>query len=392
MNRVDVQRILVDVDKYAKKVQSLLINNEYKPKYSPLRQVNEGTHYKKRSVCEPRYFPDQIIHWAIYQVIFDKLSNSIPLTSCGSITGRGQVYAKNKTEKWFRKDSHQKDHKMKYCLKFDISKCYDNINHNILFKLFKRKYKDEKFLNLIHIIIFSYHSNVSSHNGLPIGWVTSQLFSMFYLTILDNYLRHGNRYDKDSSVSLKELRKYISHIIRYMDDSCIYSNNKKKLRSLFKKLKIFLKKYMDIEIKDDWQIFEVYHYNKKRNKFVGRKIDFVGFTMGYCATGIRKSISKRILRCTNKIKNGLLSLHNCMSYLSYYGWIKHSRAKAFEKKYREGINRHLVIAIVRQGTKRILNKINIGLCYFMKPGGKRPTKSELRDLMFKRLLHVALSY
>jgi len=89
----------------------------------------------------------------------------------------------------------------------------DNINHKILLKLFKSKYKDERFLDLIKTLVCSYHSDVGKHNGIPIGWVTSQLFSMFFLTIIDNYLIHGNKYDSDKSVSLSNIRFAISHTI-----------------------------------------------------------------------------------------------------------------------------------------------------------------------------------
>jgi len=42
-----------------------------------------------------------------------------------------------------------------------------------------------------------------------------------------------------------------------MDDICIFSNNKKSLHKLFKKLSLFVEKYLGCKIKDNWQIFKV---------------------------------------------------------------------------------------------------------------------------------------
>lgn len=374
-HREDVQRILANPEKYAKKIQQKLLKGEFKPSYSKPREVNDGVKLKKRKVCEPDYYPDQIIHWSVCQVIFPKLMDMIPKTSCGSISGRGQIYTKKLVEKWLKHDPKG----MKYCLKLDISKCYDNINHKVLFKLFKRKYKDKRFLELIKILIKNYHSSVSNHNGIPIGWVTSQIFSMFMLTEIDNYLTHANKFDKDKSVALGNLRCYISHIVRYMDDICIYSNNKKGLHKVFKKLQIFAKKYLDLTIKENQQVFKVYRYNKHKNKYVGRKIDFVGFTMGFCPTGIRKSISLRILQCSRKLRKGKYSLKNCMSYLSYYGWIKYSRADKFFKEYVRGLSRKFIKAIVRQGMKNKNYKMNMYIDEFI-----QSKKSKIRS--FTRLM------
>lgn len=43
-----------------------------------------------------------------------------------------------------------------YCLKLDIKKFYPSINHRILKKLLRKKFKDKKLLSLLDMIIDSF--------------------------------------------------------------------------------------------------------------------------------------------------------------------------------------------------------------------------------------------
>ena len=59
----------------------------------------------------------------------------------------------------------------------DIKKYFENINKNILYRILKKKIKDQKLLWLINEIVFS---NEGIKN-LPIGNYTSQMFANIYL-------------------------------------------------------------------------------------------------------------------------------------------------------------------------------------------------------------------
>ena len=73
-----------------------------------------------------------------------------------------------------------------YILKMDIKKYFENINKNILYRILKKKIKDQKLLWLINEIVFS---NEGIKN-LPIGNYTSQMFANIYLNELDQYIKH----------------------------------------------------------------------------------------------------------------------------------------------------------------------------------------------------------
>ena len=383
LDRADVQKVLKDPDKYAEKVQKLLKKKIFEPSYSTPRKINDGIRLKKRKVCEPDYYPDQIIHWSIYQIVYPIIEKKIPQIACGSVSGRGQVFTKNKVEKWIRIDKKT----MRNCLKLDIKKCYDNINHNILYKMFVKKFKDPDLLDIIKILITSYHSSRGKNKGIPIGWVTSQMFAMFYLSSLDNYIIHNSK-KTDKSVSLTKIKRMGCKIrlIRYMDDIYIFCSDKKILHMLFDKLRLFLKKYLDLKFKDNHQIFRVYRYSRKNKKFYGRKIDFVGYTMAFYKTGIRKSISLRMSKLANRLRKGKMSLHTCMGYCSYLGNIKHSKTKYFKNNFFRGIQLNLLKSIIYQGNKRKELKLNLSTKFskFV----KSIRKIELKNKMFLNLKHL----
>ncbi len=90
-------------------------------------------------------------------------------------------------------------------MKADIRKYFDEVNHDILIKIIKRKIKDEKVTNLITKILRNHHSNKNG-KGMPLGNLTSQFFANVYLNELDYFIKH-------------ELK--IKYYIRYVDDFVI---------------------------------------------------------------------------------------------------------------------------------------------------------------------------
>jgi len=54
-------------------------------------------------------------------------------------------------------DQYMRDEKgTAYCLKIDISKFYPNVNHRILKKLLRKKFKDKDLLKLLDMIVDSF--------------------------------------------------------------------------------------------------------------------------------------------------------------------------------------------------------------------------------------------
>ncbi|PIQ91873.1 MAG: hypothetical protein COX91_01515 [Candidatus Nealsonbacteria bacterium CG_4_10_14_0_2_um_filter_39_15] len=169
-----------------------------------------------------------------------------------------------------------------YCLKCDISKYFDSINHTVLLEIIKREIADKKALWLIEEILNS--SEEKSGTGIPIGNLTSQLFANVYLNELDQFVKHKLR---------------IRYYIRYMDDFLILDFEKKELHQIKEKIQDFLQDKLKLEL-----------HPKKVNIFpVDEGVDFLGYRSFGNYRLLRKITVKRFIKRTKadqkKLSKGL---------------------------------------------------------------------------------------
>lgn len=283
--RKDVKKFLKNINIYVNKIHKLLIENRYVFTQGKTKTINENI--KPRNITIP-LFRDLVIQYSILNIIKPILFKSMYKWSCGSIPNRGNIYAMKYTKKVIQK------HKPKYCLKLDIKKFYHNVDIKILYEQIERKIKDKKTLSLIWELL-----NIGSidEKGIPIGFYTSQWFSNFHLTDLDNCIKQDLK---------------VKYYVRYVDDLVLFGNNKRKLRTIRDYIINFLKEKLNLSVKENYQLFPIEH----------RMVDFVGFRIGYSKVLIRKNIfkmfKKRLLKVYEKI-----NIYYARSYLSYYGWFHH---------------------------------------------------------------------
>jgi len=296
-NQIRVQKIINNDDFYAKEISKSLKNMTFKTSEYVINRIKDGANKKERIIYKPKFYPDQIVHWALMQQIQPIIMKGMYEYSCGSIPGRGTSYGQKHLRNWL-----DKDHKnTKYCLKMDVKKFYPSVDNETLKNKFRNKIKDEKCLWLINKII-------NSAKGLPIGNYTSQWFSNFYLQDLDHFI--------------KEKLK-VKYYMRYVDDLVLLGSNKKKLHIIKRKIDKFLKKEKLI-IKDNWQVF----------KLSCRDIDFLGLRFFRNKTILRKRNSLRIRRRFKKIsKKDNLNFKDACAIISYWGWIKRSDSYNFYQKH-----------------------------------------------------------
>jgi RNA-directed DNA polymerase len=160
-----VKKILENQDKYIERVQKILLSKEGILSPYSVKEIQDGSSGKIRNIYKPKFFPDQIIHWALMLQIEPLIMRGMYQYSCGSVPGRGILYGKKALESWIKKDKER----TRYYLKMDIKKFYPSINNELLKQAFRRIIKDEECLWLIDLII-------DSAEGLPIGNYTSQWF------------------------------------------------------------------------------------------------------------------------------------------------------------------------------------------------------------------------
>lgn len=283
-----VKRVLDNIDFYARNVQYLLKTKAYIPSPYDIKTIHDGSSNKIRTIHKPRFFPDQIIHWALILQLQPLIMRGMYEYSCGSIPGRGPTLGQKSLRKWLDNDYKN----TKYCLKLDITKFYPSVNNEILKQIFERKIKDPDCLWLIYTII-------DSNQGLPIGNYTSQWFSNFILQDLDHYIKE---------------KLGVKYYIRYVDDLVLLGGNKKKLHQARKKIETHLK-MINLKLKSNWQV----------SKVNSRAIDFLGLRFYRDRTTLRRRNALRIRRRFKKIsKKSRLSYRDACAVISYWGWIKRS--------------------------------------------------------------------
>lgn len=174
---------------------------------------------KKRVINAPS-FEDHILHHAIFRFLEEIFDRKFIKNSYANRIGKGSHRAVLKLQKENKKYS--------WFLKMDITKYFQSVDQEILFKQIKRYIKDEKFLYYVKIIIDSYKETqipnplTLNSTGMPIGNVTSQLFANIYLHDLDFYVEHTLK------PTIRKKGRNLFYI-RYVDDFVFLAENKKDL-------------------------------------------------------------------------------------------------------------------------------------------------------------------
>lgn len=315
--RVDVQKVLSNPDKYIKKVQDLLINKEFCPKIHEAKVIQDGFARKKRIIIQPDYIYEQIVHHAVVQIIQPIFMKGMYEFSCGSIPDRGGHYGKRHVEKFIKRNPKE----IKYVLKLDIKKYFQSVNIDLIKAKLKKIVHDEKMLWVLNTVL---DSNITIFEGqevnagLPIGFYTSQWFANWFLQDLDHFI--------------KEKLKAKCYV-RYIDDIVIFGRNKKELHKIHKEIENQLKS-LNLNIKENWQVFRFDYIDHKDGKRKGRPLDYMGFKFYRDKTIIRKTIMLKATKKAAKMnKKGAVTWYDACQLLSYMGWFKRTKTHGVYEKF-----------------------------------------------------------
>ena len=240
-------------------VRQMVIRGEFHTSEYKQREIYEP---KRRTIYKLPYSPDRIVQHAIMNILKPILVNLMIENTYACVEERGPLKAGMKSAEYVRKN--------RYCLKCDIHKFYPSINQKLLSEKFHRIIKDDKFMEIVDDVIFSFPGGYNC----PIGNYLSQWCGNFYLSFLDNYVLH----------ELKP-RGYV----RYCDDFMLFDNDKEKLQDCKKKIRQFLETELDLRFSKA-EIFDV-----------KQGVDFCGYRYFKKYVLIRKSTAKRIKRRFKKI-------------------------------------------------------------------------------------------
>ncbi len=245
-----------------------------------LKELYSGTYktseYRSFTIYEPKEriiralpFKDRVVQqWYVEEFIKPIFLPKFISDSYACIPTRGVHQAVHKLRQYAYNMS--KKNKDFYFLKCDISKFFNNIDREVLYKIVKRYIKDKYFLEYTKLLIYSDKELA----GIPIGNYTSQYFANIYLNMFDHYV--------------KEVLK-VKYYIRYMDDFAFVLNSKEECKEILEKVTLFLKEKLKLKL------------NKKTNYFKGKQgINFCGYRIFATHILLKKSNKKKMYK---RLKN-----------------------------------------------------------------------------------------
>ena len=246
---------------------------------------------KERSIYRLPYFPDRIVHHAIMNILEPIWVSVFTKNTYACIKDRG-IHAAMKGVKQSLADTAN----TQYCLKIDVRKYYPSIDHEILKSILRRKIKCKDTLELLDHII-------DSAPGVPIGNYLSQYFANLYLSYFDHWIKEVFR---------------VKYYFRYADDMVFFHADKSYLQDLLTKIKEYLQKELNLQLKANFQVFPV----DKRG------VDFIGYVFRHTHILMRKGIKKNLCRAVAKLNKKQVSESEYKQVLcSWMGWAKHCNAK-----------------------------------------------------------------
>lgn len=310
------------------------------------KELRDGTYRPGRSMCfiinDPvkrevfaASFRDRVVHHLLYNYIAPVLDRKFIHDSYSCRVGKGTLEGIRRLEHHIRSCTENYTREA-YILKLDISGYFMGISRDILYaKLLEmlegEDYREKELVAmLIRLIVYVnpikgcyrkgplsdwdglppskslFHSQDGC--GLPIGNLTSQLFSNVYLASFDNYIQR----------TLK-----IRHYGRYVDDFFLIHNSREYLKSVIPLIEDFLERNLGLRL----------HPDKRYLQNVNRGVPFVGaYVKPY-----RRYLSRRTTRALytrfEYIPEDMTAQELRAVLNSYLGYMGHFSSFRYRRKF-----------------------------------------------------------
>lgn len=279
---------------------------------------------KKREIFAAD-FRDRIVHHLFFNLTHERFERTFIADTYSCIEGRGSHYGINRLEHHIRSVSLNYTRPC-YVLKLDIRGYFMGIHRPTLYDIaIKTLGEDNDFLSYLtkEIAMLDPTKNckmISKQEeyiglpdsktlfkskkdcGLPIGNLTSQLFSNVYLNVFDQYMK-------------RELK--CRHYGRYVDDAYVVGDNKEWLKEVREKAKTFLLDILKLEL----------HEGKSHIVDAYKGVEFLGAFIKPHRRYISNQSLKRIRKRTSGEK-----LHRIQSSASRQGILSHYKSYNIRKQ------------------------------------------------------------
>lgn len=242
---------------------------------------------------------DRLVHHAVCRVLYPFFDRVYISDSYSCRDDKGTHKAVEKFGKYIRKVS-KNNHRVCWVLKCDIKKFFASIDHKILLCILQKYILDKNIINLLKNIVESFCTDENKNVGLPLGNLTSQLFSNVYMDVFDQWVKHDLK---------------IKYYIRYADDFVFLSDDKKYLENIIVKIQEFLQNNLKLSL----------HPDKLFLKTISSGVDFLGWVNFSNHRILRTKTKQRMFKKIQK-ENSEESLQ------SYLGLLSHGNAIKTRKK------------------------------------------------------------
>ena len=299
LHQKQIRRFNEHKEENLEKVRQLVISGKFHTS-----QYRQMTIYepKERIIYKLPYCPDRIVQHAIMNILKPIFTKLFIKDTYACIEGRGQHKASIKCSEFVRRNE--------YCLKCDIRKFYPSINQYILSDMLHKLIADKRFMAVIDDIVFSFEGG----KNCPIGNYCSQWFGNFYLSKLDNFVKHN--------LKCKDYE-------RFCDDFLLFSNDKNYLNRCKKEIGVFIKEKLDLEF-------------SKCDLFKTKQgVDFCGYRHFGKYVLLRKTTAKRMKRRIKWLYKNVHRLDNDFirsSIASTNGWLRWCCSWNLKKRLNLGAN------------------------------------------------------
>lgn len=238
---------------------------------------------KKREICAAP-FEQRILHHALMNICGPYFDSRQTDDSFASLKGRGTYAALERARKYHRR--------YQWCVKMDVKKYFDSIDHSVLKEMLARFFKERHLLHILNTIIDS-HTNGLQCCGLPIGNLTSQYFANHYLSVIDHYARERLR---------------VKGYVRYMDDIMLYGDNREECVAQANAIRCKIREELHLQLKTlDVRKTNVY------TQFLGYRLSQHRMLLSHRSA---RRFKKRLCEYTEKYEMGIWDDSEYRTHLS----------------------------------------------------------------------------
>ena len=211
--------------------------------------------YQQQAISECRKFRDKIVqHYLCDNYLVPRLSSTCIIDNYAGQIGKGTKFAKDRLK--LQLQHFTQHYQNGYIFKGDIHKYYYCINHDIAKKIMHKHYDKELWW-----LIDAFIESTSGEVGIALGNQINTIISNLYLNELDQYIKNDLK---------------CTYYGRYADDFFIIHNDKKELKRIVSKIKVFVENDLLLKLNEKSQIMPIkngikfigFHFYVQNNKIV----------------------------------------------------------------------------------------------------------------------------